>query len=159
MRGGVFFVVGVFVGAMLIQTGVAQDRGARGLNHVGISVENYDEALAFYTEALGFREAYTVRRPDGGPLLTYLQLNRDTFVELIPAGPNQRPGITHFGIEVGDLQATVAQLREHGVTVADPGLTPANALFTRVRDVDGVQLEVMEFTSESLQRKAMEAWK
>jgi len=159
MRGAALFVAGVVFGAALVQSGVAQDAGVRGLNHIGISVRNYDDALAFYTRTMGFREAYTIRRPDGAPQLTYLQLNRDTFVELIPAGPNQPTGITHFGIEVGDLSATVAQFRQRGAIVGEPGLTPAKALFTRMTDPDGVQIEVMEFGSESLQRKAMDAWK
>lgn len=150
---------GALVGTMLSLTSAQQERPVNGLNHVGIVVENYEEALAFYTRTMGLEEAYTIRRPDGSPLLTYLQLSRDTFLELIPAGPNQQPGITHFGIEVGDLDATVARLREQGVEAPNPGRTPANALSSRIRDVDGVEIEVMEFGPEALQRQAMEAWK
>ena len=159
MRSAMFFALGVLVGAALIQPGAAQDAGVRSLNHVGINVRDYDAALAFYTKTMGFKEAYTVRTPGGAPRLTYLQLSRDTFVELIPAGANQQTGITHFGIEVADIDAMVARIRQQGVTVADPGMTPANARFVRVNDPDGVQIEVMEFGPEALQRKAMEAWK
>jgi len=159
MKHVVTFVLGVVVGAAAIQSGVGQTRGFARLNHVGIVVEDYDEALDFYTGALGLRLAYTVPKPDGSPLLSYLQLNRETFVELIPADPGQPTGITHFGIEFGDLNAAVAGLREHGVTVADPGLTPARALFSRVRDADDVDIEIMEFGPEAAQRKAMDAWR
>ena len=86
-------------------------------------------------------------------------MSRDTFIELIPAGPNQPTGITHFGIEVGDINATVATLRDRGVTAPAPALTPARAAFTRIADRDGVQIEVMEFGPDALQRKAMDAWK
>jgi catechol 2,3-dioxygenase-like lactoylglutathione lyase family enzyme len=153
------FAAGLVIGAMLVQPGAAQDSGPRGVNHIGINVRNYAEAMTFYTKTLGLREAYTMRRPDGSPLLTYLQASRETFVELIPVGPDQPAGITHFGLEVGDIAATVAQLRQQGVTAADPGLTPARARFTRIADRDGAQIEVMEFTAESMQRKAMDAWK
>jgi hypothetical protein len=51
-------------------------------------------------------------------------------------------------VEVGDLKAKVARLRQQGVTVADPGTTPARALFMRMTDLDGVQIEVMEFGPE-----------
>lgn len=159
MRGIVWFVTGVLVGGALMQTGVAQDAGPRGLNHVGIVVKDYEAAMTFYTKTMGLREAYTMRRPDGSPLLTYLQASRETFIELIPAGPNQATGITHFGLEVGDIDATVARLRQQGLTVADPGLTPAQARFVRMTDVDAAQIEVMEFTAVSMQRKAMDAWK
>jgi len=147
------------VGATLLKPVAATDGRVAGLNHVGIVVKDYKAAMAFYTGKLGFKEAYTIRRPDGSPQLTYLQLNRDTFVELIPAGPNQQPGITHFGIEVGDVQAATADLRSKSITAANPGPTPAKAMSTRIKDVDGVEIEVMEFGPEALQRKAMDAWK
>ena len=158
MRGAVLFVVGVFVGSVLLQPGFAQNASPRGVNHVGIVVKDYDAALSFYTKTMGLREAYTMRRPDGSRILTYLQASRETFVELIPAGPNQATGITHFGLEVGDIDGTVAHLRQQGLTVADPGLTPAKARFFRMTDPDGASMEVMEFTPESMQRKAMDAW-
>jgi catechol 2,3-dioxygenase-like lactoylglutathione lyase family enzyme len=159
MKGAALFVAGVIVGGLLTQAGVAQDREVRGLNHVGLVVADYPKAMEFYTKTMGFHEAYTMRRPDGSPLLTYLQLNRTTFVELIPASPGQAPGLTHFGVEYGELDAAVAGLRQRGATVGDVGLTPAQAKFVRVNDLGGVQLELMEFGPASMQRKAMEAWK
>ena len=159
MKGIVTFVAGLGVGILCTGLTLAQGTQVRGLNHIGINVAKYDEALAFYTKTLGIREAYTVRNADGTPRLTYLQLSRDTFIELIPAGPNQPTGVTHFGIEVRDINATVAMLRDRGVTVPAPGLTPAKAAFTRMADRDGVQIEVMEFGPDALQRKAMDAWK
>ena len=159
MRGRALFVAGLVAGAVSMQLVGAADSGVRGVNHVGIVVKNYAEALAFYTKTMGFREAYTIKNDDGSVRLTYLQLSRDTFVELIPAAPNQQAGITHFGIEVGDLNAEVAALRQRGATLDDPGRTPSQALFSRMRDRDGVQIEVMEFTPQSLQRKAIDGWK
>jgi catechol 2,3-dioxygenase-like lactoylglutathione lyase family enzyme len=159
MRGAVLFVAGVLVGGLLTQSGAAQDVRPRGLNHVGIAVKNVNETVAFYKKTLGFKEAYALQRPDGSPLLTYLQISRDTFLEVLPAGAGQPAGITHFAIEFGDLQAAADHLRQQGVTAANPGLTPGKALFTRMTDPDGVSIEVMEFGPESQQRKAMDAWK
>ncbi len=159
MKAAALFVVGVIVGGLLTQAGVAQDREVHGLNHVGLVVADYPKAMDFYTKTMGFREAYTMRRPDGSPLLTYLQLDRTTFVELIPAAPGQATGITHFGVEYGDLDAAVAGLRRRGATVGDVGLTPAQARFVRMNDAGGVQMELMEFGPLSMQRKAIEAWK
>jgi len=159
MRSIAYFAAGLGVGMLCVGLAFAQETHVRGLNHIGINVAKYDEALAFYTKTLGIREAYTVRNPDGTPRLTYLQLSRDTFIELIPAGPNQPTGVTHFGIEVRDINATVATLRDRGVNAPAPGLTPAKAAFTRIADRDGVQIEVMEFGPDALQRKAMDGWK
>ncbi|HUL83560.1 MAG TPA: VOC family protein [Gammaproteobacteria bacterium] len=159
MKNVGLFAAGVLVGALLLLPSAAQNARVRGLNHVGIVVPDYEQALAYYKSKLGLREAYTIRRPDGSVQLTYLQLNRNTFVELIPAGPNQLPGITHFGIEVEDLDAEVAALRAAGLTVADPGLTPSKARFVRITDPMGVQIEIMQFGPDSLQRKAIDGWK
>ena len=159
MRSAVPFVLGVLVGAALLRPGLGQNGPSVGLNHVGIRVKDYDRAMAFYTKALGLREAYTINKPDGSPLLTYLQLNRSTFVELIPAQPGEEPGITHFGIEVGDIDSAVARLRENGVAANDPALTPAKARYTRIADPDGADIEVMEFGPDALQRKAIDAWR
>jgi hypothetical protein len=38
--------------------------------------------------------------------------------------------------------------------VADPGLTPSKARFVRITDPMGVQIEIMQFGPDSLQRKA-----
>ena len=43
--------------------------------------------------------------------------------------------------------------------MADPGLTPAKAGFARMNDVGGVQIELMEFGRDSMQRIAMDSWK
>lgn len=162
MKSVPVFVAGVIVGGALIHPGVAQNddllpRPNRALNHIGIVVADYAAAYEFYTEILGLKEAYTVER-DGRPFLTYLQLNRETFVEIIPARAGQATGVTHFGMEVADIDATVADLRAHGLMVDDPGVTPANARYFRVRDADAVEIEVMEYGPESSQYRAMQQW-
>jgi catechol 2,3-dioxygenase-like lactoylglutathione lyase family enzyme len=126
---------------------------------VGIAVKDFDAAMAYYTKTIGLREAYSLKQPDGRPLLTYLHVSRDTFLELQPATAALPPGLTHFAVEFGDLKSAVTRMRQQGATMADPGLTPGRALFTRLRDLDGVQIEAMEFGPESQQRKAMDAYK
>lgn len=159
MRGAILFCSGLLVGGAAMQLVGAADPATRTLNHVGMVVRNYEAAFDFYTKTMGFREAYTIKNDDGSVRLTYLQLNKNTFVELIPAGPNQPAGITHFGVEVGDLAGAVATLRQRGAAIDDPARTPSQALFARTKDPEGTQIEVMEFTPESLQRKAIDAWK
>jgi catechol 2,3-dioxygenase-like lactoylglutathione lyase family enzyme len=160
MKSFIFFVAGAVVGTVALHTATAQSPRTSGLNHVGIVTANYAESMKYYTESMGFREAYTMKNADGTPLLTYIQLNRDTFIELIPARAGQATGITHFGIEAGgSLEQLIARLREHGQTVPAPGLTPAKANSSRVRDPNNVEIEVMEFGPESSQRKAIDSWK
>ena len=159
MKGSVLFLSGIVVGSLLVQIGVAQDAARRGVNHVGISTARYDEALAFYKDALGAKEAFTIRNPDGTVRLTYLQLSRDTFVELLPVAAGQPTGVTHIGIETADLAASVANLRGRGFTVADPTVGVSKAQVGRVTDPGGVQIEVMQMGPDSLQRQAIDAWR
>lgn len=159
MKGIALFAAGIMVGALVTGTGTAQDSGPRALSHVGIAVTDFDASIAYYTKTLGLREAYALKQPDGAPLLTYLHVSRDTFLEVQPATAALPPGLTHFAVEYGDLKSAVTRMRQQGAALNDPGLTPGRALFSRLRDPDGVQIEVMEFGPDSQQRRAMNAWK
>ena len=160
MRGLALFASGILVG-LLTQAVFAQDRGIRALSHVGIGVRNFDQAVSYYTKTLGFREAFALREPDGRPVLTYLQINRDTFIELQPTTGNQPEGVTHFGLEVGDLQETVRGLRQRGLQVEEPrmGRSAAPLANTLEPHPYGVRIELLEFAPASLQRKAIDGWK
>ena len=81
------FAAGVVVGIFLMQPSQAQQSSNPGLrlNHVGIYVKDFDESMRFYTQVMGFREAFTIKDKDGKPTLAYLQITRDTFLELAPA--------------------------------------------------------------------------
>ena len=159
MKGTILFVCGVVVGALLLQVSTAQDSRRRGVNHIGISTRNYDAALKFYKDTLGAKEAFTVRKDDGSVRLTYLQLSRDTFVELLPAAEGAPTGITHVGIETADVAGSIANLRKAGFKIDDPTVGVSKARVGRISDPDGVALEIMEIGPDSLQGKAVAAWK
>ena len=135
-----------------------QNPGLR-LNHVGIYAKDYDESMRFYTQTVGLREAFTIKDKDGKPTLTYLQINRDTFLEVAPASAERPAGLSHIGIWPLDLNATVASLRQHGATVGDPRTGATKTSITNVTDPNGVRLELLDFLPDSLPRKAMDAWK
>jgi len=161
MRTSVVFLVGVLSGSA-ITSGLAQgDRlpGTNYVNHVGISVENFDDAFAFYTQKMGFREAFTVRDEKGQPVLSYVQASSNTFVELQPANASRPPGLSHFGLHVENLRATVAALKQRGVTVEDPRPGRQDSSVANAIDPGGVRIELFEFGPDSLQRKAIDSWK
>ena len=99
------------------------------------------------------------RYDDGTVRLTYLQLSRDTFVELLPVAADQPAGLLHIGIETDDVAGSVANLRERGMTVADPTAGVSRARVGRITDPDGVPVEIMQIGPDSLQRQAIEAWR
>jgi catechol 2,3-dioxygenase-like lactoylglutathione lyase family enzyme len=161
MRTAVVFLVGLLSGTALATVFAQGERlaGENYVNHVGMAVENFDEAFAFYTQKMGFREAFTVRDAAGKPRLAYVQANRNTFVELQQAAPNSRPGLNHFGLHVENLKATVATLKQRGVTVEDPRVRPDDSSVANATDPNGIRIEMFEFGPGSPQGKAIASWK
>ncbi len=161
MRGLLLFAAGILIGMFATQPSAAPQEKAAGirLNHFGLYVKNFDESVDFYTKTMGFREAFSVKDKDGKPALVYLQINRDTFVELAPSTADRPVGVSHIGIWADDLNKTVTILRERGVKMDNPISGGTKAILTNMFEPNGVRLELLEYPPESLQRKAIEAWK
>jgi catechol 2,3-dioxygenase-like lactoylglutathione lyase family enzyme len=161
LRTPFVFLLGLIVGLSL-RTGVAQDRrlaGNNGINHLAFATPKYAEMMEFYTQTLGFPEAFSNKNAAGQPTLTYLQVSRDTFIELMPAGPNRPAGFTHFGLHVDDVNAVAARLRERGLQVGTPRTIGSGSLTVAITDPDGNRLELSELPPDAPARKAMAAWK
>lgn len=159
MRTATIFAVGVLVG-LAIESGFAQQGRIAGLNHVAVSVADYAGATNFYGKQMGFREAFSFREVDGSPYLTYFQVNRNTFVEVMQATPDRPAGCPHFGLEVEQLDSTIEQLKQRGVQIRPPSLSPRTG--TRIALASGpggINIELLEFGPQSLHRKVIDAWK
>ena len=160
--GGItLFGAGLLAGVFMMQPSAAQPGQSLGLrlNHVGVFAKDYDASMRFYTQTMGFREAFTIRDNAGKPTLSYLQITKDTFLEVAPATGDRKPGLSHIGIWPENLAATVAGLRQRGVDVADPRTGSTKTSITNATDPDGVRLELLDFLPDSLPRKAMDNWK
>ena len=153
------FVCGVLVG-VLVHAASAQERSPVALNHVALAVENFGEAARFYSEVMGFPPAFTLLEADGQPSLTYFQINRNTFIEIMAASPTRPAGFVHMGLEVSDLDATVRRLRQGGLSVGNPNVSARTKSRIAVATTpQGAGIELLEFGPDSLQRKVMNAWK
>lgn len=161
IRGVVLFTAGTIFGAFAMQPGAAPQEKTTGLrlNHFGIYVKDFDESMNFYTRTMGFREAFTLKDKDGKPTLAYLQMNRDTFLELAPATADRPVGFSHAGLWSDDLNKTVTILRERGVKMDNPISGATRSLLTNMIEPNGVRLELLEYPPESLVRKAIDNWK
>jgi catechol 2,3-dioxygenase-like lactoylglutathione lyase family enzyme len=161
VRGLVLFVAGTLFGILATQpSAMPQDEKAGlRLNHFGIYVKDFDESMDFYTKTMGFREAFSLKDKDGKPTLAYLQINRDTFLELAPATADRPVGFSHAGLWSNDLNKTVTILRERGVKMDNPISGATKSFLTNVIEPNGVRLELLEYPPESLQRKAIDGWK
>src|SRR5262245_261837 len=157
MRSLWLFVAGIVVGLAI--TAVAQtqtpNRGIVGLNHVALSVPNLDEAVNYYTKTMGFPEAFRSVDEKGQVALVYVQISKNTFVELQPANPQRPPGINHLGLHVENMNQAVAMFKQRGANVSETRVSPTKAVLSNITDPSGVRIELAELPPESLHRQAM----
>lgn len=155
------FGAGVGVGIFLMQPGAAQQNLNPGLrlNHVGIYAKDFDESMRYYTQTMGFKEAFTIRDNAGKPTLAYLQITKDTFLEIAPATAERPVGLSHIGIWPVNLGNAVSALRQRGVKIDDPRTGATKTSITSVNDPNGVRLEFLDFLEGSAPKKAMDDWK
>lgn len=160
MRSLLLFVAGIVV-AVAVQTAVAQSQnhGIVYLNHVGISVPDLDKAVTYYTKTMGFPEAFRNLDDKGKPTLVYVQISRNTFLELLPASADRPPGLNHFGVVVDKMSDATAMFKQRGANVAEIRLSGTKAVLSNVTDPNGVRMELLELPPESSHRQAMERWK
>lgn len=155
MRGSMIFAGGVLV-AFLIQAAVAQrNPGVIQLNHIGIAVANMEESIAFYTETMGHDEAFRVRNDAGEPVLVYLRVSESTFVELTPASANNTPGLSHFGVQVEDIETVRAMYQGRSATPSETRRGSTLAILSNIVDPQGVRIELSEYPPDSLQGQAL----
>ena len=160
MRGALLFTAGLVVG-LAVHVGLAQNasNGVVMMNHVGINVPNIEEAVAYYTQKMGYREAFRVNDDKGQPRLVYMQISRNTFLELNPANAQRPAGFTHYGLHVENAAAAVASFRKNGVTVSNTNTSDTKAILANITDPYMGRIELAELTPESLHQKAIQNWK
>jgi catechol 2,3-dioxygenase-like lactoylglutathione lyase family enzyme len=165
MRGIALFVLGVLAGGVAVHAAVAQsgslspNHGIVGLNHVAISVPDIDKAVDYYTKVMGFPEAFRVKNAQGQIQLVYVQISKDTFIEILPAGLNRPPGLNHLGLHVDNMQAATAMFKARGANVGEINTgSPTKAILSNILDVNGNRIELAELPPQSLHQQATERW-
>ena len=160
MRGAVLFVAGLLVG-LTVHVAVAQRSGAgvEMMNHVGINVPNVTDAVKYYTEKMGYREAFRANDAAGAPRLVYMQISRNTFLELQPATPQRPAGFTHYGLVVGNAAEAVAAFKARGLAVTDTTKSDTGVNLANITDPYMGRVELVEITPESMHNQAIQSWK
>jgi catechol 2,3-dioxygenase-like lactoylglutathione lyase family enzyme len=155
------FVVGTIVGGVAVGLGAQTLHwdGNKGVNHVGIVVDDMDQTIASYQKLYGFDPAAVLKDDKGQTILAFIQVNRTTFIELAPSSATRRAGIDHFGLEVADARAAVDTLRQRGVKVDDPRKGRTVSMITTTTDPTGVRMELSELGPDSMLGKAIANWK
>jgi methylmalonyl-CoA epimerase len=107
-----------------------------GIHHVGIAVEDLDDAVATYDQLFGATVEHRDRLADQGVEAASLRV-RDGRIELLAAlGPDtpvgkflakRGPGMHHVAFEVDDVAAELDRLARDGVELIDD--RPRRGLF------------------------------
>jgi catechol 2,3-dioxygenase-like lactoylglutathione lyase family enzyme len=160
MRGAMLFAAGLFTG-LAVHVAMAQNanRGVVMMNHVGINVPNIEEAVKYYTEKMGYREAFRVFDEKKQPRLVYMQISKNTFLELNPANAQRPAGFTHYGLHVENAADAVALFKQRGVMVSDTNVSDTKAVLANITDPYMGRIELAELTPDSLHYKAIQSWK
>jgi 4-hydroxyphenylpyruvate dioxygenase-like putative hemolysin len=108
---------------------------------------------------MGFPEAFRSTDEQGQINLVYVQISKNTFVELQPANPQRPPGINHLGLHVENMAAATAIFKQRGATVSETRVSATKAILSNITDPNGIRIELSELPPESLHRQAMERWK
>lgn len=146
---------------------------ASDLCHVGILVEDIEEAMARFSEVLGLTfkdpEIAHVDRFEQGEIVEALDLRitwsveGPPYLELLESQDNDgiygraQEGLHHIGLWEDDPEALVERLRELGIGKEATQYTPEDrilATYTAPHDMYGARLEFIE----SSRKEGMEAW-
>jgi methylmalonyl-CoA/ethylmalonyl-CoA epimerase len=129
---------------------------AQRIHHLGVAVEDLDEAVATYTRLFGGELEHRQTVPDQGVEAAALLVG-DGRVELLaslgeetPVGrflARRGPGMHHVAYEVSDVQAALETLADAGAELIDAepraGLFGLEVAFVHPDSVHGVLAEVV----------------
>ncbi len=134
-----------------------------GVHHTGITVSDLDQSVEFY-EKFGYREIERTTESgeevasgvgvSGADLKVAMMEAANNKLELIqyvaPDGPdkplpNNGIGAAHVCVEVEDVDAAVAELREKGVEfLTDPITHESGIRWVYAKDPDGITAELLQ---------------
>lgn len=127
------------------------------INHLGIATKGIDEALGFWSDALGLENVHTEVVEDQKVRVAMLPLG-ESRIELLEPTSDDSPiskflekrggGIHHIAVEVEDIEASLARLRERGMRLIDElpriGAEGCLVAFVHPSSANGVLLELVQ---------------
>jgi methylmalonyl-CoA epimerase len=128
----------------------------RGIHHLGLAVDDLDEAIATYERLFGARVEHRGRLPEQGVEAACLRVGTDRVELLAPTGEDtpvgrflarRGPGMHHVAYETDDVRAELAALAAAGARLVDEtprrGLFGLEVAFVHPDAVHGVLTEVV----------------
>lgn len=135
----------------------------RKLAHINFVTNDLEKIIDFYVNKLGMKVKFTLNNKEGKPFGYYFTCGDTTFLEFFDqamaaevwGGKVQELNIgtryKHFCLEVTSLEQFCKALKEKGVEVTESKLGMDNSYQAWIKDPDGNEIELMEYTYSSLQ--------
>jgi catechol 2,3-dioxygenase-like lactoylglutathione lyase family enzyme len=133
------------------------------LAHINFFSDTPEEMIDFYVHKLGLKIAFTLDNDDGVPFGWYVKCGKMTFIEIFDqTGAVRQWGgrvaelhhgsrFRHLCFEVKNLAAYRGILIERGVNVSPITVGMDNSRQAWIKDPDGNDIELMEYTPASFQ--------
>lgn len=121
----------------------------RKLLHTRMRVNDLEQTLTFYRDVLGLEVVERHDSPRGSRLAFLKAAGSEELIEICsyPAsGPVEvQPDLVHLAFEVEDLDATIAELSQHGVPITDgPTTSSSGSRFAFIDAPEKYEVELIE---------------
>jgi lactoylglutathione lyase len=135
----------------------------RQLAHVNFFSDRAGDMVEFYTDKLGLNIAFTLDNEKGEPFGWYVGCGKMTFIEIFDqagavrqwggkvAALQQGNRYRHLCFETQELESFRKTLLSKGLNVTEITVGMDNSKQAWIRDPDGNEIELMEYTPASFQ--------
>jgi methylmalonyl-CoA/ethylmalonyl-CoA epimerase len=130
-------------------------RMLRQIDHIGIAVNNLDEAVTFYRQVMGLEVSST--EVFNGMKIAFLRIGNselELLEDLTPDGAIARhvakrgEGVQHVAYRVDNIERELQEMRAKGIELIDaqprPGARHARVAFLHPKSTKGVLIEFVE---------------
>jgi methylmalonyl-CoA/ethylmalonyl-CoA epimerase len=127
------------------------------IDHVGLAVEDLEDAIAYYAETFGAEPAHREHIDADGVEEALIRVGESYIQLLAPTREDSPvakflarngPGVHHVGYGVADVATTLAELKGQGIRVVDqqprPGSRGTTVAFVHPKGALGVLVELVE---------------
>ena len=127
------------------------------IDHIGVAVEQIDDALALYRDSFQLELAHREVVEEQGVEAVLLDVGENHVELLAPLGPDtpvgkflakNGPGLHHVAYQVKDIDSTLGALKQAGLALIDQqpraGIRGSRVAFMHPRATAGVLTELVE---------------
>jgi methylmalonyl-CoA/ethylmalonyl-CoA epimerase len=131
------------------------------IDHIGVAVEDLDEAIALYRDRLGMKEQHRETVEEQGVDAVLLEIGHGHIELLSPLGPETAvgrflerhgPGMHHVAYRTDDIDAELEAARSAGLRLIDEqprtGIRGSRVAFVHPKSTGGVLTELVQPAEE-----------